>query len=1075
MHKRYGRLKIISKIWIFIVLFILIMSISLVVLQRTLHTTYELVKEVADTHLNDLTDNATKTRQLAVISSDINRLTRTYSTSYNTLAEEGKQISIYLSHITDDIDNQTLITQLKSYSNAFELFLNYSRNINNLKSELDNLFSSAQSEITLLENLISTGMIDSALNGADHDYYDQLLSLVTGYRESILIIDKMTTELLTPANSENVGNNDLYDELYSLYLRVQTITASMPEVSVHGRNLSLYIQQYKEHIKALITELIALNKSLHQLALSESSIHLLIAQTEEEASLAAEQIRHEIDVLFIDVLTRMGMLMLIMVIMIITIMYYMLRRHIEKPLNTLTGVVSEIGVDHLDKAIILGRDDEWKTIENALNEMSKKLAKSYSELEVSRTSYHALVNNVPGIVYRCRNDTNWTMEYLSDEFSGLTGYDISEVLGNRKISYSDLIHPLDRDKVEQKVNKAVEQRVPFTLEYRIIKKDGEVRWVYEQGRAIDFLSTTDLKLNGIILDVTQQKQLMDALGESETRYRLLLEHTTEGIFGFDENGITTFINQAASEMLGYRPDEIVGSNNHHLIHHSMMDGTAIPEEECCMMRPIKDGCEYHVEDEVLWKKGGTPFPVEYWSAPVWGDGKVIGSVVSFHDISERKRSEKNMQHLAYHDLMTGLPNRVMFNMELKQVLAQFRRRDELFAVHLLDLDHFKEVNDRLGHPMGDKLLKQVSLRLLQAIRETDMLSRLGGDEFALIQRNLESVSDASYLASKILDVVNEEFIIDDNTIYIDTSIGIFIPETKSIKQEDVLSKADLALYKAKEAGRGMFTFFGDEMSLQMHNELSLSHDLIVALKQNEFFLQYQPQFDAVSKDISGVEALVRWNHPKRGVLMPVDFIHIAEKRGMIKQISDWVLYEACKQAKLWSDREYHFGRIAINLCAKQVNDTMFQQSIENLLTISGLPANLLELEFTETVFMEATDDTKQSIRQLSKLGVHFAIDDFGTGFSSLSYLHRFKVDKLKIDKEFIHDVNQHRHDAEIAKAAIALGKSLELTVVAEGVETQEQVDFLLQHDCDLLQGFLYGQPVSAEEFETRYLGKLVGA
>ncbi|MCG7964393.1 MAG: EAL domain-containing protein, partial [Candidatus Thiodiazotropha taylori] len=582
-------------------------------------------------------------------------------------------------------------------------------------------------------------------------------------------------------------------------------------------------------------------------------------------------------------------------------------------------------------------------------------------------------------------------------------------------------------------------------------------------------------LNGIILDVTQQKQLMDALAESETRYRLLLEHTTEGIFGFDENGVTTFINQAASEMLGYKADEIVGSNNHHLIHHSMPDGTAIPEEECCMMRPIKDGNEYHVEDEVLWKKSGEPFPVEYWSAPIWGSGKVIGSVVSFHDISERKRSEQNMQHLAYHDLMTGLPNRVMFNMELKQVLAQYRRRDELFAVHLLDLDHFKEVNDRLGHPMGDKLLKLVAQRLLQAIRETDVLSRLGGDEFALIQRNLESVSDASYLASKILDIVNEEFLIDDNTIYIDTSIGIYIPETKTIKQEDVLSKADLALYKAKEAGRGMFTFFGDEMSLQMHNELSLSHDLIVALKQEEFFLQYQPQFDAVSQNLCGIEALVRWNHPKRGVLKPIDFIRIAEKRGMIKQISDWVLYEACKQAKLWSDRHYRFGRIAINLCAKQVNDTLFQQSIENLLYITGLPATLLELEFTETVFMEATDDTKQSIRHLSNLGIHFAIDDFGTGFSSLSYLHRFKVDKLKIDKEFIHDVNQHRHDAEIAKAAIALGKSLALTVVAEGVETQEQVDFLLQHECDLLQGFLFGHPVSAEEFETNYLAKLVDA
>lgn len=1067
-------MKIISKIWIFVAILSVIILLSMIALERTLYSTYDLVKEVTDTRLSEVTASARKTRQLAAISSDINRLTRTYSIS-STLVEDGRQISENLSLIMEDIDNQFLFEKLESYSNTFGRFLIYSNNIRQLNYDIQLLFTSAEHEITLLENLISSWMIESALQGTDIDYYDQLLSLVTGYRESFLIIDKKTSEYITASDPDNYESSDLYNELYSLHLRLQTITASSPEVAVHGRKLDQYVQQYKNHVKALKEELNSLLGVLQQLTYNESSIHQLVSQSEREASIAAKRIKDEIDVLFSDVLTRMGIFMLIMVLLIISTMYYMLRRHIEKPLKTLTGIVSDIGADHLDKTITLGRDDEWRIIENALNEMSKKLAKSYSELQVSQASYQALVNNVPGIVYRCRNDSNWTMDYLSDEFVDLTGYDTSEVLNNRDISYSEIIHPLDRTDVEKSVNKAVQQGRQFTLEYRIIKRDGEVRWVFEQGRAIEYPSDSQKTLNGIILDVTQQKQLMDALAESETRYSLLLEHTTEGIFGFDENGVTTFINQAASEMLGYEADEIVGSNNHHLIHHSMLDGTAIPEEECCMMRPIKDGNEYHVEDEVLWKKSGESFPVEYWSAPIWGSGKVIGSVVSFHDISERRRSEQNMQHLAYHDLMTGLPNRVMFNMELKQVLAQYRRRDELFAVHLLDLDHFKEVNDRLGHPMGDRLLKLVAQRLLQAIRETDVLSRLGGDEFALIQRNLESVSDASYLASKILDVINEEFIIDDNTIYIDTSIGIYIPETKKIKQDDVLSKADLALYKAKEAGRGMFTFFGDEMSLQMHNELSLSHDLIVALKQEEFFLQYQPQFDTVSQEICGVEALVRWNHPKRGVLQSKEFIRIAEKRGMIKQISDWVLYEACKQAKLWSDRHYRFGRIAINLCAKQVNDTMFQQSIKNLLYITGLPATLLELEFTETVFMEATDDTKQSIRHLSNLGIHFAIDDFGTGFSSLSYLHRFKVDKLKIDKEFIHDVNQHRHDAEIAKAAIALGKSLALTVVAEGVESQEQVDFLLQHECDLLQGFLFGHPVSAEEFETKYLKKLVNA
>ncbi|MCG8013821.1 MAG: hypothetical protein JAY64_19285 [Candidatus Thiodiazotropha weberae] len=312
MHKRIGKLKIISKIWIFIALFIIITSISLVVLHKTLHTTYELVKAVADTHLSELKDNATKTRQLAAISSNINRLTRTYSIRNNTLSEEGKQISEYLSNITEGIENPTLIEQLKRYSIAFKRFLNHSKNVNHLQQELELLFTASQNEITLLENLISKGMIDSTLNGTDNDYYDQLLSLVTGYRESILIIDKKTTELIAPTGLKNLESYNLYEELYSLHLRLQTITASMPEVSVHGRKLESYVNQYKNHVKTLKSELIDLKNELRALALSESSIHQLIAQTEEEASLAARLIKDEIDILFIDVLTRMVIFMLIM-------------------------------------------------------------------------------------------------------------------------------------------------------------------------------------------------------------------------------------------------------------------------------------------------------------------------------------------------------------------------------------------------------------------------------------------------------------------------------------------------------------------------------------------------------------------------------------------------------------------------------------------------------------------------------------------------------------------------------------------------------------------------------------------
>ncbi|MEW8692917.1 MAG: EAL domain-containing protein [Candidatus Thiodiazotropha endolucinida] len=1045
------------------------MVITLFILHQTLSTTRELATEVAAVHLNELVDNAANTRQLAVISADIDRLTRTYHLEGGNLTHEGERIIENLSVITAGMKDATLRGQLEIYEKSFKRFLTGSISVNTILSNLEQVARTAQDELSSLELLISNWMIESTLAGVDTDYHDQLLSLLTGYKESLLIIDKRTAELAIHNLSVDIESDSLLHELDTLYLRLQTISATTPEVVVHGRQLTALIDSYRSLTRLLLQELVGLSRDWRLLALYESSIHLMIEQAESEASLAADHVRDEINKLIEDTGTHMSLFLMIIIMIIMGAMFYLLRRHIEKPLNALINAVSTMRIEQMDQPIRLGRKDEWRMIEKALNDMNRKLAYSYAELEQSRASFRALVNNVPGIVYRCKLDSDWTMEYLSDGFVELTGYNTDAVISNNEISYAEIIHPDDRVVVESAVNEAVERGLPFTIEYRIVRQDGGVRWLFEQGQATTNTNhQIEKKLDGVILDVTRQKQLSDALAESETRYRLLLEHTTEGIFGFDVNGITTFINHAASEMLGYTPDEMIGSKNHFLIHHSLHDGTPLPEGDCCMMKPIKDGVDYHVEDEVLWHKNGECFPIEYWSAPIKGDDGIIGAVVSFHDITERKRSEENMQHLAYHDMLTGLPNRSLFIMELKQVIAQFRRYGERFALHLMDLDHFKEVNDRLGHPLGDRLLQQVAKRLMYTIRETDVLARLGGDEFALIQKNLDSVSDASYLASKVIDIFSEDFLIEDNTIYINTSVGIFIPDERKIKLEEILSNADVALYKAKEAGRGVFTFFGDEMSLQMHREMNLSHDLTLALKREEFFLQYQPQFDVSSGEIVGIEALVRWHHPSHGVMMPVDFIHIAEKRGIIKQISDWVMHEACLQAKAWSEKQIEFGCIAINLCAKQINDTMFRQNIEEILATSGIAPGLLEFEFTETVLVEATDSTRESICYLSDLGIHFAIDDFGTGFSSLSYLRQFNAEKIKIDREFIRDVTNSRNDAEIVKAAIALGKSLNLTVVAEGVETQSQVDFLNQHHCDILQGFLYSHPLSAEELEQRF-------
>ncbi|MEW8506433.1 MAG: EAL domain-containing protein [Candidatus Thiodiazotropha sp.] len=1064
----FNRLKIRSKIWLLITLLVSTMVITLVILHGTLSTTRELATEVASVHLNELIDNAANTRRLAVISADINRLTRTYRTEKESLNQQVNRIIENLTTIATGIKDETVRNQLSTYTASFKRFTAHSFAVNAVFEILEQVISSTQAELHSLENLISNRMIESILSGDDTDYYDQLLSLITGYRESLLIIDKKTTELSTHNFETKIDSDDLLQHLDTLYLRLQTISASTPEVAMHGRRLTAYVTHYQNLIMELLQEISWLTEEWRQLAINESTIHTLIEQTERESSLAADDVRSDIKGMIADTGNQMSYLLAGFMTIIMGAMFYLLRQHIESPLNTLVNKLSAMRLEQLNEPINIGRKDEWRMIEKVLNDMNRKLVSSYTQLEESRASFQALVDNVPGTVYRCLNDSDWTMEYLSDGFFDLTGYDTDAVIANNEISYADIIHPDDRDYVVNTVNEAVSNGLPFSIEYRIVRKDREIRWLFERGQMIqDPVSQTAMKLSGVILDVTEKKQLSDALAESERRYRLLLEHTTEGIFGFDSNGITTFINNSASEMLGYTQEEMIGFNNHKLIHHSLPDGTQLTEEECCMRKPIKDGMEYHVEDEVLWCKNGDSIPIEYWSAPIKSSDGIIGAVVSFHDITERKRSEENMQHLAYHDLLTGLPNRSMFVMELKQVIASYRRYGELFALHLMDLDHFKEVNDRLGHPVGDKLLQQVAKRLAETIRATDILARLGGDEFALIQKNVDDLTDASYLAAKITDLFNDEFVIDDNTIYISTSIGIILADEKNIKLEEILSNADVALYKAKEAGRGLFTFFGDEMSLQMYHEIRLSHDLSLALKRGEFFLQYQPQYYATSGKLAGIEALVRWRHPSHGIMLPTDFIHIAEKRGIIKQISDWVMGEACQQAKAWSDRQIEFGRIAINLCAKQVNDGQFQQSVEALLATSGIAPTLLEFEFTETVLMEATESTQKSLHNLSAHGIDFAIDDFGTGFSSLSYLRKFNAEKIKIDREFIRDVCNNRNDSEIVKAAIALGKALKLTVVAEGVETESQAGFLRQNQCDILQGFLLSHPLSADELEKK--------
>ena len=444
-----------------------------------------------------------------------------------------------------------------------------------------------------------------------------------------------------------------------------------------------------------------------------------------------------------------------------------------------------------------------------------------------------------------------------------------------------------------------------------------------------------------------------------------------------------------------------------------------------------------------------------------------------HDLMQMitERKQAHLYHLAHYDALTGLPNRLLFEDRLTQALAQERRAGQLVALLFLDLDRFKAINDTFGHAVGDLLLKAVAERLSQSVRENDTVARMGGDEFTLIFSGLREPEDAGQIAHLILEAMAKPFVLEGHEVHVSTSIGITlypldnnsIDEKKSAI-ETLLKNADTAMYKAKDQGKNNYQFFKAEMNVATLERLLLENDLRKALENGEFVLHYQPRIHCADGSISGMEALIRWRHPTLGLISPATFIPLAEETGLIVPIGEWVLRTACTQTKAWLDAGMRPLRVAVNLSARQFKHADLILTIENVLRATGLSPSYLEVELTEGLAMEDVKQTVITLNALSAMGVSIAIDDFGTGYSSLAYLKRFPVDFLKIDQSFVRDIGGGGDSAAIAKTIIAMAHNLQLQVVGEGVETAEQFDFLRQHGCEEVQGYLLSRPLPAEEF-----------
>ncbi len=437
-----------------------------------------------------------------------------------------------------------------------------------------------------------------------------------------------------------------------------------------------------------------------------------------------------------------------------------------------------------------------------------------------------------------------------------------------------------------------------------------------------------------------------------------------------------------------------------------------------------------------------------------------------HDLMRAitERTQAHLYRLAHYDALTGLPNRLLFRDRLNQAMSQAHRNERLVAVMLLDLDRFKAINDTLGHSVGDLLLKAIALRLGASVREGDTVARLGGDEFVVILPDISYIRDAAAVARKILDLLHEPFELRGHEVFVTTSIGISIyPFDEDI--ESLIKNADTAMYQAKERGGNNYHFYTADMNAANMRRLALENGLRRALERNELALHYQPQVDITSGAIVGVEALLRWHHPELGMIPPADFIPLAEETGLIIQIGAWVLRSACAQNRAWQSAGYPPMLVTVNLSARQFGEMELLDTVHDALHDAGLEPHYLELELTENVLMQHTQTTITVLDQLHARGIRLSVDDFGTGYSSLSYLKRFPIDTLKIDRSFVCDINADADDAAIVKAITAMGHSLDIRVVAEGVETEEQLQFLRELRCNEVQGFYFSPPVPAAEVE----------
>ncbi|WP_373889865.1 EAL domain-containing protein [Massilia sp. H6] len=867
----------------------------------------------------------------------------------------------------------------------------------------------------------------------------------------------------------------------------------------------------------------------------------------------------------------------------------LLKRRLRSPLRVLTGFSDRLARGDFDTPLVPSADDELGRLGSQMERMRMAIGELFADIGRREEQFRSIVTQVPGAVFRAR--PGGAIDFISDAIEDISGYPAERFMRATTDDWADIIHPEDRRMQRHLAKQALEAGASYEVEYRIIDAVGIERWVLESGQPQGVWGGEDLRVDGIIYDISARKYDQMRIEALLTEQGAILDNVMFGVLFVRERRIVS-ANRRAEELFGYRDGAMVGGSTAILfpgraefeqrwidscreragspdsgeeilfrradgsISWLLASGSALDpahpndgsiwvfaditerklaEEKlrlaATVLEHIADGVMVldvsgriiatnpaftqitgYTEHEALGqqssltRRGQCPHHDDgfyqqlwseladtgFWRGEIWDnrkngelylssltvsavrgadggasdDASVTHYVCVFGDITKVKESQDKLDHLAHHDPLTALPNRLLFHDRLRHAMIRAARAEQQLAVLFIDLDRFKNVNDTLGHHVGDELLKQVAGALASCLREGDTLARLGGDEFIVLLEDVKGaeggIYGAGHVAGKLMTLFEQPFTVSGYELFITASVGISLFPQDAPDLNMLVRNADVAMYQAKARGRNGYQFYAPSMSGEGVERLRMESMLRRSIEKHEIFLHYQPQVDIASGELIGVEALVRWNNPELGLVEPTRFIPVAEDTGFIGQLGQWVLAQACRQMVCWESDGLLVPKMAVNLSVRQFDRGSIAPTVAGVLRETGLAAARLQLEVTESVIMN-TGDALEYINDLRAIGVGLAIDDFGTGYSSLAYLKQLPVQTLKIDRSFIKDISAaaggDANAEAIAVAIVQLGKSLNLSVIAEGVETEEQAAFLLGHGCSHAQGYLYGQPV----------------